>query len=146
MTHDTITKTVFFSVSREVVWSYLTVKDRLAEWFHPAAADLSANEDYALMESGESGLANKVCWGRVLHWEPHVKLAYSFTVKPLNGAMTTVTWILEDVAGGTRLTLVHEGLAEAVGASAIDLLKALDKGWDEHFGKLRPIMARPVAA
>jgi len=44
----TLIKTYFFSVPRETVWSFLTEKDKLAEWFHPSTADLVENEDFAL--------------------------------------------------------------------------------------------------
>jgi uncharacterized protein YndB with AHSA1/START domain len=46
-----------------------------------------------------------------------------------------VKWTLEDVAGGTRLSLVHEGLP--AGEDAFVLTLALDKGWDGHFAQLR---------
>ena len=68
-------------------------------------------------------------------------MVWSFTVGPLNGAMTTVTWTLEGFDNGdqrgTRITLVHEGLVDAMGDSALGLILALDGGWDEHFGRLR---------
>ena len=67
-------------------------------------------------------------------------LVYSFTIGPLNGAMTTVTWKLEEIQDGTRLTLQHEGISEAAGEAAIGLLMALDKGWDKHLGSLRGVM------
>ena len=69
--------------------------------------------------------------------EPPSLLVYSFTIKPLGGAMTTVSWLLEEAHGGTRLTLKHEGIAEAAGESALGLLMALDAGWDKHLGSLR---------
>jgi len=51
--------------------------------------------------------------------------------------MTTVSWTLEQVYGGTKLTLTHEGIGEAAGESAMGLLMALDKGWDKHLESLR---------
>ena len=134
--NDTITKTIFFRASRGTVWAFLTEKDKLAQWFHPAEADLAEGKDYALLGHSTEGGVVKQCWGTVEHWEPPSKLIYSFTVKPLNGAMTRVTWTLEEVYGGTRLTLNHEGLA-AAGDAALSLLMALDAGWDEHLGRLR---------
>ena len=134
--NDTITKTVFFKASRDSVWAFLTEKDKLAEWFHPAEADLADGEDYALVGKSPEGDTVKMCWGAVEHWEPPAKLIYSFTVKPLNGVMTKVTWTLDVAHGGTKLTLNHEGLA-AAGDAALGLLAALDEGWDEHLGRLR---------
>lgn len=133
---DSIKKTVFLKAPRETVWAFLTEKDKLARWFHPAEDDLADGRDYALVDQSPEGGMVRQCWGTVQHWDPPTKLAYSFTVKPLNGAMTTVTWTLDEIQGGTRLSLSHDGVGVA-GEAAFGLLMALDKGWDEHFGRLR---------
>ena len=141
ITNTTIIKTCFFAAPRETVWSFLTQKDKLAKWFHPAKSDLTEGEDYALIEQQEDGSEVTVCWGKVLTMDKPNILVYSFTIGPLNGAMTTVTWTLEGIQGGTRLTLKHEGISEAAGEAAIGLLMALDKGWDKHLDSLRSTMA-----
>ena len=141
MTDMAITKTAFFSAPRETVWSFLTEKDKLAEWFHRADADLVEGRDYALVAKGEDGVDVKQCWGKVLRMDRPSTLIYSFTIKPLAGRMTTVTWTLEDALGGTRLTLRHEGIDEAADEAALGLLMALDKGWDQHLARLRGMLA-----
>jgi len=50
-----------------------------------------------------------------------------------------VTWRLEEVEGGTRLSLRHDGLPAA--AEGFGLLVAFDKGWDEHLQRMRAIDA-----
>lgn len=137
MSDSTITKTVFLAAPRETVWSYLTEKDKLGEWFHPSEADLVEGQDYALLDNDESGAQFRICWGTVIRMEPPSDLVYSFTFAPLNGAATTVSWLLEETTGGTKLTLTHEGVREAAGDAAFGMLKALDAGWDTHFAKLR---------
>ena len=135
--NTTINKSCFFAAPRETVWAFLTEKDKLAQWFHPAKADLVEGEAYTLIhkDTGE-----KVLWGNVIKMDKPSTLIYSFTFGAFNGAMTTVTWTLEEVAGGTRLSLKHEGISEAAGEAAMGLLMALDKGWDEHTGTLRDLM------
>ena len=113
MSETTLTKTVILNADRETVWSFLTDKDKLGTWFHPAETNLAEGENYALTGTSDAGETVKVCWGNVLEMRAPELLKYTFTVKPLNGAMTTVTWLLEELTGGTRLTLVHEGLADA---------------------------------
>ena len=136
MSTTTINKSIFLNAPRETVWAYLTDKNKLGEWFHPAVADLTEGNPYTLL--GDAADADsKMCWGDVLSAKKPSFLSYTLTVKPLGGAMTTVSWTLEEAAGGTRVTLVHEGIEEAAGDSALGLLMALDKGWDEHFSKLR---------
>lgn len=129
----TITKTVFFGASRDTVWSFLTDKDKLGEWFHPAREHLVAGSDYELYGEEEGAK----CWGSVLEAEQPDRLVYTFTFGPIGGKPTTVTWTLEESCGGTRLTLVHEGIAEAAGDAALGLLQALDAGWDAHLARLR---------
>ena len=137
MSIDTITKTVFFKASRETVWSFLTEKDKLAIWFHPAENDLAEGQPYALVGQSDDGSTTKMCWGNVLEMDPPSRLVYSFTINPLGGELTTVTWTLEEVHGGTKLSLQHEGIGAAAREAALGLSMALDAGWDKHFASLR---------
>lgn len=137
MTNTTISKTIFLNASRDTVWSFLTEAEKLALWFHPARSDLVEGEDYALLGKSDDGAEQELCWGKVIKMEAPESMVWSFTVGPLSGAMTTVTWTLQPAGDGTQLTLVHEGISEAAGEAALGLLMALDAGWDEHFAKLR---------
>jgi len=69
--------------------------------------------------------------------KPPSKLVTTFVIDPFQGNETTVTWELHKAAGGTRLSLSHEGIAEATGEAALHLLTALDNGWDKHLDDLR---------
>jgi len=137
MTDATITKSIFLTTPRETVWAFLTQKEKLALWFHPAEADLVEGEDYALIRKADDGSATKQCWGSVLEMNKPSRLVYTFTIKPLGGEMTTVIWTLEEVHGGTKLSLVHKGIGKAAGDAAMGLLMALDAGWDNHLASLR---------
>ena len=136
---DRITKTIFIKASRETVWSFLTDKDKLGAWYHPAEADLAAGEDYALTTTADDGATVRLITGRVLTSDAPTRLVTTFVIGPFGGRETVVTWVLDDVAGGTRLTLTHDGIAEAAGAEPLGLLMALDNGWDEHLGDLRKV-------
>ncbi len=137
MTSTTINKTVFFNATPDVVWSFLTDKDKLGTWYHPARADLCEGEDYELFETSDDGTQKPIVTGKVIEMSSPHKLVTTFIVGPFGGNSTTLTWVLEAFADGTRLSLKHEGIAEAVGEGAVGLLMALDKGWDEHFARLR---------
>jgi uncharacterized protein YndB with AHSA1/START domain len=140
MSNATITKTAFFKVPRETVWAFLTQRDKLALWFFAGAEDLAAGQDFVLSQPGETGKEAERCWGKVVLMERPSKLVYSFTIKPMNGVMSTVAWTLDEVQGGTRLTIEHTGL-EQMGAAALGMLTELDAGWDRHIGKLRGVAA-----
>ncbi|OUR80480.1 hypothetical protein A9Q83_00680 [Alphaproteobacteria bacterium 46_93_T64] len=139
MTNDTLIKTVFFKASMETVWAFLTEKEKLARWFHEAEADLVEGESFALIKNEDDGSKTRMCWGTVQKMNRPFELVYSFTIKPLEGSLTKVTWSLEEVAGGTKLTLKHEGIAAASGEAALGLLLALEKGWDAHLAHLREL-------
>ena len=136
MTANVLTKTAILAAAPETVWQFLTDKDKLATWFHPADANLSTGNDFALLDAKREPL----CWGKVISMDPPSELVYTFTVKPLQGVMTTVTWQLEPLDDGTRVTLIHEGL-DTANAVPFGLIQALDAGWDEHLAALRKAQA-----
>lgn len=134
MTSPAIHKTTFIKASPETVWKLLTDKDLLGQWYHPAETDLAADSPYKL---GNSENGEPKVWGDVLVFEPFDRLVTTFTIAPLGGRMTTVTWTLNEVEGGTMLDLVHEGIAEAAAGPALDLLMALEAGWGRHLVRLQ---------
>ncbi len=137
MSDLTITKTIFLNADVDTVWAFLTDKDKLGEWFNPAESNLTEGRDYVLMGEADDGSAIKKCWGSVIESRRPEKLVYTFTIEPFCGAMTTVTWLLQEAHGGTCLTLNHEGIAAAAGEGALLLFMALDAGWDAHLDRLR---------
>jgi len=128
----TLQKQIYLKASKADVWAYLTDPDKLAIWFHKPAKPLAEGDDYEMFGT-ESG--NKLMWGKVVTANPHDHLSYTFTIGPMGDATSTVSWALDDVAGGTRLSLTHEGLP--AGEAAFDLTLALDKGWDDHLARMR---------
>ncbi len=131
MNDTTIRKCIYLRATPSQVWAYLTEPDKLAIWFHKP--DSTLVEGPYTMFGTESG--DKLMWGEVQVAEPFERLEYTFTIKPMGDAVSTVSWSLEEVEGGTRLSLVHEGLPQ--GQEAFGLLLALDKGWDEHMSRMR---------
>ena len=132
MTDTTLRKSIYLKAAPEKVWDYLTEPDKLVHWFHPPKTPLAEGQPLEMF-GAESG--DKLIWGDVRVARKPSYLEYSFTVKPMGDAVSIVKWSLDAVPGGTRLTLEHEGLPQ--GAEAFDLTLALDKGWDEHIGRMR---------
>ncbi len=131
MTNTVLRKSIYLKASPAQVWAYLTDPDKLAIWFHkPQTALIEGDYEMFGVESGD-----RLMWGKVLVAEPFTRLEYTFTIKPMGDQTSTVKWGLEEVPGGTNLTLRHEGLPQ--GEEAFGLTLALDKGWDDHLGRMR---------
>ena len=133
----TINKSIYLKANKQQVWAYLTEVEKVKVWFHRYDADLAEGQDYKIFGQ-DSG--NELGHGTVIRAEPHDLLEYSFAIGPMQSGSSTVKWTLEDVPGGTRLNLEHSGLSDE--AEGFGLVLALDKGWDEHLGRMRD----PVAA
>ena len=131
MTDTVLQKTIYLKATPAKVWDYLTDPEKLAIWFHKPKASLTEG-DYEMfgVESGD-----KLMWGEVLVAEPYKRLEYTFSIAPMAGQSSTVKWALEEGAGGTKLSLRHEGLPQ--GEEAFGLTLALDKGWDDHLARMR---------
>ena len=142
---DRLTKTAYFPVPRDLVWKYLTDKDLLGKWYHPAREDLREGEDYELYATGEDGQTSRHVWGHVQRADAPRELVCTFMIPYFDGGETTLTWTLEELAGGTKLTLTHDGIGAASGEAAGQLFAALDKGWDVHLGTLRDTVADAAA-
>ena len=133
----TIRKSIYLAASKASVWAFLTEVDKVRTWFHRYDADLAQGRDYKIFGQ-DSG--DELGHGTVIRADPHDLLEYTFSIGPMQGAVSTVKWTLEAVTGGTRLDLEHSGLSDT--AEGFALVLALDKGWDDHLGRMRD----PVAA
>lgn len=131
MTDRILQKSMYLKASPAQVWVYLTDPSKLAIWFHKPT-DALVEGDYEMYGS-KSG--DKLMWGKVLVAEPFTRLEYTFSIAPMGDRVSTVKWRLEDIPGGTRLSLLHEGLPQE--AEAFGLTLSLDKGWDEHLARMR---------
>jgi len=132
MTETCLQKTVYLKAPRQMVWDYLTRPEHLAKWFHVPKSPLAAGQKLEMF-GAESG--DLLIWGEVRAAREPDYLEYTFTVAPMGDAVSTVKWTLEDVPGGTRLSLAHDGLPQ--GAEAFGLALALDEGWDKHLQRMR---------
>jgi uncharacterized protein YndB with AHSA1/START domain len=132
-----IIKTVFLKAPPKHVWKFLTTAPGLAKWFHDAPHDLEPNGEYRLDTNTMGKEGERLIWGRVLEMKLHEKLVHTFTHQWLKGVETTCTWTLQAVGEGTWLTLVHEGFNQDDFKEMADH----DAGWDEHFIRLRRVVA-----
>lgn len=133
-----IVKTLFLKAPPDHVWKFLTEKDKLAVWFHGGGEDVQEGGDFVLVSNSLGKEGEKICWGKVIEFDPPRKLVHTFTHNFLNGADTTCEWTLSAVDGGTLLRLEHTGWENAKD-QAFALGADHDVGWDEHFARLRKV-------
>ncbi len=138
MTEMKLVKTIFLKAPRAHVWRFLTEKDRLALWFHAAAADLAPGGALTLLTNSYGKEGERLCWGAVKEMNPPRRLVHTFTHQWIAGVETLCVWELEEFDGGTMLTLTHTGW-EKLGEKAFAHAADHDAGWDEHFVRLRRV-------
>jgi len=133
----TIVKTLFLKAPPEHIWSFLTDENKLASWFYEADTPMHEGGDYTLLTNTLGKEGERICWGTIKKFEPPTRFVHTFTHEYLKGVETLCDWTLRAVEGGTVLTLVHSGFEKA--AEAFTEAADHDKGWDEHFIRLRRV-------
>lgn len=128
----TINKSIYLKAAPADVWEWLTVPEKMEQWFH--RPDKVLEEGDTLKIFGTTS-GKQLIWGEVRAARAPEYLEYTFTIEPMGDAVSTVKWTLEEVPGGTRLSLEHSGLTDS--AEGFGLILALDDGWDEHIGRMR---------
>ena len=102
-----IEKSVFLPIDPEAAFELVTRPDRLRRWQVVAARmDLRAGGEYRWTVTPGHWAA-----GTIKEVDPGKRLVFDWGWEGSDSAASTVTITLEPADGGTRLTLVHEGLA-----------------------------------
>jgi uncharacterized protein YndB with AHSA1/START domain len=107
-------------VDREQAWRYLTEPERFAEWFPDKLRfdRLAVGEPIRLLSAG-----SEIATGSIATVEPPAKFAFHWIVPENFPAETLVTFVLEVVPEGTRITVTesgYEALPEALLQRRID--------------------------
>jgi uncharacterized protein YndB with AHSA1/START domain len=123
----------------EMVWRALTESDAIAAWlmandFQPVVGHRFQFQ--AKPMPGWNGLID--C--EVTAVEPPHKLAYTWNSM---GLRAVVTWVLEPVAEGTKLLMIHEGFEGPQGEKARE---ALGRGWNQILSDRLPAVVARLAA
>jgi uncharacterized protein YndB with AHSA1/START domain len=136
---DRIEREMTFPARREDVWAAITEPEQLSKWFG-TEAELD-------LRPGGAGVFR---WGEievrvtVEEVTPPSRFSYRWEPShtPAGGATTLVEFALEEIPGGTRLSLVESGFARLPAESR----QENELGWDEELGHLREfVLATAVA-
>jgi uncharacterized protein YndB with AHSA1/START domain len=136
---DRIEQQMTFPVPREDVWAAITEPDQIGKWFGvEAELDLRPGGRGAFRwdEIEVPVVVEEVSPPSLLsyRWKP--------SQTPSGGPTTLVEFELEEIEGGTRLSLVESGFASLKPESR----RENEFGWDEELGHLRAyVLERAVA-
>lgn len=135
-----VVATVQVAVPAERAFRALTSKEIIAWWFRPRvfnttewAGDVCVGGGWR--SEGVGGRGPYALEGEFLVVEPPRKLVHTWRGVGAPGGTTTVTYLLEPVDGGTRVTLQHSAFAvrEQCASTAI--------GWETSFERLAEHLA-----
>lgn len=124
---DHITKEVLLNQDIDKVWNAISKAEEISTWF--IKADFKAQKGYQYTFTSEPNA--KGCTtinGIVKQADPYV-LIYTWVVAGAT-TETTVSWMLESIANGTKLTLKHAGISNYQGETAIAMFDSFDGGWE----------------
>jgi uncharacterized protein YndB with AHSA1/START domain len=138
---DTIERQMTFELAPQAVWAAITEPEQLARWFGTSAElDLRPGGEGSFTWE-ELGVTTRVMVEVV---EPPVRFAYRWEPGGGNegGPTTLVEFRLEEIPGGTRLTLVESGFSQFPATSR----RGNEFGWDEELGQLRLYLLEKAVA
>jgi len=123
---DQIVKEFTFNHKIDKVWKAISNSSEISKWFIDADFKAEVGYEYVFTATEEHGKTQ--IKGKVLEAVPYT-LKYSWLVAE-SSVETYVSWNLEEVDGGTKLTLVHSGISQLGGQSAIEAFQHFNAGWD----------------
>jgi len=121
---------------RERVWRALTDSAAIADWLMPNDFKAIPGHRFQMRTRPAPGF-DGIVQCEVTQVEPPTRLAYTWVG---GGIETLVTFSLESIDQGTRLTLLHSGFS---GMKGWMISRILGKGWR---GKILPVTLRAAIA
>ena len=127
-----IERTIILPVAQERVWAAITVPEKMAKWFAPEC-DINYEPGGSLRLVWENGDVSR---GVVEAIEPPSIFSFRWHARPVEYTdpltsenSTVVTFRLETVNSGTRLTVTEEGFAGLPDIAREQVLSKNTVGW-----------------
>ena len=116
-----IKRSIWIKASRERVWKAVTDADQIAEWFFPGTV-MSQEGNKIVIRVGDKVVAESII---EVNDPPR-----QITTRNLPDMKTTITYLLEEENGGTRFTVIEDGLESLSEEERRTHLEQNGKGWE----------------
>ena len=130
---DEVRRELEIRAPRERVWAALTEPEQLVQWFPTKRAEMELRPGGGAVLEWEEATADAV----IDVVEPPGRLVFRWRPEGLDRPFTTVSFTLEEIADGTRLTLVESGFASLPDQIEQQSQKGNDEGWAHELEELR---------
>lgn len=126
----------------EKVWQGLTTAEFTCQYWHKTRIESEFEVGSPVRFTVDSG--DIVCEGEVLVAEPPGKLSYTWAF-PKNPAQqneppSRVTFLIEKIHGGSKLTIIHDQFEEGS-----EIMKLVSNGWPLVIGGLKTLLESGTA-
>lgn len=123
----------WYPQTSEQVWECLTNAELLGEWLMKNDFKPIVGHKFQFRTTPKPAFKwNGIVYGTVMEVVPFKRICYKWQSGPEPGVVTmdtTVTWMLEEEKGGTRLKLEHKGFR---GMKNYFASLIMEKGWKKH--------------
>jgi len=123
----TIKRSIWINAPRQRVWEAVTVPEQIAGWFAPGMTFKNENNIISILMDGQYV---DVAWVEVV--EPPRQL----TTRGLPDKLIATTYLLEEENGGTRFTVIENGLESLPAEDREKHLEQDSAGWELALGNL----------
>jgi uncharacterized protein YndB with AHSA1/START domain len=131
----TVKRTIHLDAEPDEVWEALTDETLLSEWLAPEV-ELDPREGGELVCRFEDGEERR---GQIALVEEAERLAFHWHRQ--EGGETRVEWLVDAVAGGTRLTVIETGRRDDFGPMSPEIgPSAGGLWWGSRLGALRLVL------
>lgn len=127
----TIERTIWINAPRERVWQAVTEAEQIAQWFSPGMT-FSQKGDTISIHMGEMTIEVAV----IEVVDPPRRI----TTRNLPDKLRTTTYLLEEENGGTRFTVIENGLETLPEAERQEHLDKNGQGWENVLKNLKAFM------
>jgi uncharacterized protein YndB with AHSA1/START domain len=129
-------RSLVIEADREKVWRAITEPKRFSKWFE---MDIHWNR-LAVGEVMTFTHDEGTDKGKIVTVDPPQRFAFNWTADPADPAETLVTFVLEVVPGGTRVTITEAGFEKLPQTLRQKRYEMNSKGWEIQLGNIANYM------